>query len=71
MLRDLLGDFISPESALADYGVVIDPVRECVDLDATRSLRDKNRWPAGKVHRGQYYDEEGWYEASWSHKRSR
>lgn len=71
VLRDLLGDFISPESALADYGVVIDPVRECIDLDATRSLRDKNRWPAGKVHRGQYYDEEGWYEASWSHKRSR
>ena len=70
VLRDLLGDFISPESALTDYGVAIDPVRECVDLDATRSLRDKHRWPAGKVHRGHYYDEEGWYEASWSHKRS-
>ncbi len=70
VLRDVLGEFVSPESAEADYGVIVDVDRESVDEDATRSLREHRRWPTGKVHRGKYYDEDGWYAASWSHRRS-
>jgi N-methylhydantoinase B len=70
VLRDVLGDFVSPQSAEEDYGVVIDLGSETVDEEATRAVRERRRWPAGPVHRGGYHDEDSWYEASWNHKRS-
>jgi N-methylhydantoinase B len=53
--RDVLGGFVSAESARADYGVVIDPGTGAVDGGATRQLRATMRGPVRMFHRGGYF----------------
>jgi len=64
VLRDVLGEFISVESALEDYGVAVDLEREAVDFEATEEIRRTRRWPTKLIHRNGYFDEDAWYEAS-------
>jgi N-methylhydantoinase B len=64
VLRDVLGEFISVESALQDYGVVIDVENERVDVEATEEIRNTRRWATSLVHRHEYFDEDAWYAAS-------
>ncbi|MBX3538490.1 MAG: hydantoinase B/oxoprolinase family protein [Chelatococcus sp.] len=68
VLRDVLGEFVGIESARDDYGVIVDLDAEAVDLAATEALRRERRWPTKLVHRNGYYDEDGWYEASFKLK---
>ncbi|WP_201830896.1 hydantoinase B/oxoprolinase family protein [Microvirga zambiensis] len=68
VLRDVLGEFISVESALEDYGVVVDLDNDEVDLAATKAIRRDRRWSTKLVHRNGYYDEDAWYEASYNLK---
>jgi N-methylhydantoinase B len=70
VLRDVLGEFVSVESARDDYGVIVDVEGECVDPAATEEIRRTRRWPVKLVHRGQYYDEDEWYEATYHQKES-
>lgn len=61
--RDVLGGFVSVESALQDYGVVLDDETLELDLDATEAQRRNTRWEAKLFHRDGYFDAEDWYEA--------
>ena len=45
VLEDVANGYISPESAAADYGVVLDPTGRAVDLEATRARRNARRTP--------------------------
>lgn len=61
--QDVLGGFVSVESARADYGVALTPNRE-VDEEATAALRAQRTEPAGMFHRhGTYRDADAWWEA--------
>jgi N-methylhydantoinase B len=53
--RDVLGGFVSAESARDDYGVVVDPETGVVDGRATRQLRATMRGPLRMFHRGGYF----------------
>jgi N-methylhydantoinase B len=53
--RDVVGGFVSPESARADYGVVIDPDTGMVDAPASERLRAAMRRPVRMFHRGDYF----------------
>ncbi|MGE0315935.1 MAG: hydantoinase B/oxoprolinase family protein [Lautropia sp.] len=65
VLRDVLGEFVSVESARDDYGVIVDVDAESVDVAASESLRRERRWPTGLVHREGYFDEASWYQQSY------
>ena len=43
VLEDLQNGYISPESAAAEYGVVVDPRTGALDPDATGALRSQTR----------------------------
>jgi N-methylhydantoinase B len=43
VLQDVLDEYVSIESAMMDYGVVIDKVSNSIDLKATDELRKKLR----------------------------
>ena len=61
--QEVLGGFISVESARADYGVALTPDR-AVDEAATEALRAQRTEPAGMFHRhGTYHDAESWWKA--------
>jgi N-methylhydantoinase B len=47
VLRDVRNDFVSPEAARADYGVVLDPAALSVDATATEELRARLRRARG------------------------
>ncbi len=64
VLRDVLAGFVSPQSALEEYGVVLDPVAETVDLPATESYRAAHRWATKLLHRRQYFDPQAWWDAA-------
>lgn len=64
VLRDVLAGLVSVEAAKTDYGVVIDLDAERVSVKATEKIRAEKRWPTKLVHRGRYFDEDEWYEAS-------
>jgi N-methylhydantoinase B len=53
--RDVIGGFVSPESAQADYGVVIDLATGAVDASASERLRAAKRRPVRMFHRGDYF----------------
>ena len=53
---DVLGGFVSPESALRDYGVVLTGPRLDLDAEATRRLRAERRPAAAMFHRGHYVE---------------
>jgi N-methylhydantoinase B len=53
--RDVLGGFVSAESARADYGVVIDGETGAVDVAASERLRAEMRGPVRMFHRGDYF----------------
>jgi N-methylhydantoinase B len=61
VMNDVLDGFVSPASALSDYGVVLSPDGESVDLAATSDYRSKHRWPTRLFHRGTYLDATEWY----------
>jgi N-methylhydantoinase B len=52
--RDVAGGFVSRDSALADYGVVLDTGGH-VDVDATKALRASKRAPVRMFHRDAYF----------------
>jgi len=52
--RDVLGGFVSPESAREDYGVAID-ARGVTDDAATARLREAKRGPVRMFHRNGYF----------------
>lgn len=60
VLRDVLAGMVSAESALADYGVVLDLANEAVDLSATQEYRAEHRWPTEAFHRRRYYSITDW-----------
>jgi N-methylhydantoinase B len=62
VLRDVLADYVSAESALADYGVVLDVEAETVDLAATLARRAAHRWPTKLFHRAGYFDPQEWWD---------
>lgn len=47
VLKDVLNELISPETAREDYGVVVDVASESVDVEATEQLRGEMRASAG------------------------
>jgi N-methylhydantoinase B len=51
---DVLGVFVSPESARENYGVVID-ARGVIDDAATALLREAKRGPIRMFHRNGYF----------------
>ena len=53
VLADVLGDFISPASAAADYGVVLTADGRAVDETATAARR-RDRHPSMMFHRVEY-----------------
>ncbi len=53
--RDVLGGFVSAESAREDYGVVLDGATGEVDAAATERLRAASRGPVRMFHRGGYF----------------
>ncbi len=55
VLADVLGDFISVESARDDYGVALSADGHHVDAEKTAQLRAK-RYPTKMFHRGGYRD---------------
>lgn len=61
VLRDVLGEFVSAESARKDYGVVLTEAGDRVDEAATEAARREDRWETKMFHRGEYYDADGWY----------
>ena len=61
VLRDVLGGFVSAESARKDYGVVLSADGERVDEAATETVRRDERWEVKMFHRGAYYDADEWY----------
>lgn len=64
VLRDVLAGFVSSESALEDYGVVLDVESEAIDLAATRDRRAAHRWPTKLFHRRRYFDAEEWWDSA-------
>jgi N-methylhydantoinase B len=52
--EDVLDGFVSPTSALKDYGVVLDPQTLEVDEVATSKLRKEPRRETAMFHRGHY-----------------
>lgn len=52
---DVLDGFVSAESALADYGVVLDPQTLEVDETATRQRRRSMQRQTAMFHRGTYF----------------
>ena len=61
VLDDVKDGFVSAESALEHYGVVIDPAALTVDADATRSKRKSIADVRGRTklfHRFEYFDSE-------------
>ncbi|MDH3236142.1 MAG: hydantoinase B/oxoprolinase family protein [Alphaproteobacteria bacterium] len=61
VLRDVLGGFVTPESAHRDYGVVLNEDCESVDAAATEAYRREQRWDVKMFHRGAYFDADEWY----------
>lgn len=61
VLRDVLGGFVSVESAREDYGVVLTEDGEGIDEAATKAVRREERWEVKLFHRGTYFDAEEWY----------
>jgi N-methylhydantoinase B len=55
--RDAWDGFVSPESALADYGVVLDPQTMEIDKTATQERRQQMRGETAMFHRGRYLTE--------------
>jgi N-methylhydantoinase B len=55
--RDVWDGFVSPESALADYGVVLDPQTMEIDKTATQERRQQMRGETAMFHRGRYLTE--------------
>jgi N-methylhydantoinase B len=55
---DVLDGFVSLDSALHDYGVVLDPQTLAVDAVETRKLRQSLRRQTAMFHRGGYLTEE-------------
>jgi N-methylhydantoinase B len=55
--RDVWDGFVSPESALADYGVVLDPQTMEIDKTATQEHRQQMRGETAMFHRGRYLTE--------------
>lgn len=53
--RDVLGGFVSAESAREDYGVVVDGATGDLDVAATERLRAARRGPVRMFHRGGYF----------------
>lgn len=53
---DVLGGFISFDSALADYGVVLGEKTFALDEEKTAAYRKANRPPSAMFHRNGYYD---------------
>ena len=53
VLADVRAGFVTPASALTDYGVVLTQDGRAVDVAATRRQREQ-RPPAGLFHRGGY-----------------
>lgn len=54
---DVLNGFVSHDSALRDYGVVVDPGTGDVDEEATAARRMNDRLPTKLFHHGEYVDE--------------
>jgi N-methylhydantoinase B len=54
VLEDVLDGFVSPESALKDYGVVLDPQTLEGDEVETARLRKDLRRETAMFHRGRY-----------------
>jgi len=52
--EDVLDGFVSPASALKDYGVVLDPHSLEVDEVETAKLRKELRRETAMFHRGRY-----------------
>jgi len=52
----VLSQFVSPEAALAEYGVVLGADGESVDLAATEARRKDRPAVDGLFHRGTYRD---------------
>jgi N-methylhydantoinase B len=52
--EDVLDGFVSPESALKDYGVVLDPQTLAVDEGETSKIRKDRRSEMAMFHRGKY-----------------
>jgi N-methylhydantoinase B len=63
--QDVLGGFVSVESAWRDYGVVLgDGKDRAVDEAATAALRAERPMVDGMFHRhGAYRDADAWWEA--------
>ena len=55
--RDVWDGFVSPESALADYGVVLEPRTMEIDKTATQERRQQLRGETAMFHRGRYLTE--------------
>jgi N-methylhydantoinase B len=53
---DVANGMVSQAAALADYGVVLDPVGLAVDHEATRAHRAAHRQPVRRFHNGRYVD---------------
>ena len=64
VLRDVLAGMVGAESALAEYGVVLDLAAERVDMAATAVLRAEKRWPTKLFHRRDYFDAQEWCDAA-------
>jgi N-methylhydantoinase B len=56
VLADVLGGFVSPQSAETEYGVVLGADGESVDDGATRTARQSRPVVDGLFHRGRYQD---------------
>jgi N-methylhydantoinase B len=56
VLEDVLDGFVSPDSALVDYGVVLTADGAGVDMAATETLRAAGERPTRMFHRGRFYD---------------
>ncbi|MEM8683894.1 MAG: hypothetical protein AAGF72_10700, partial [Pseudomonadota bacterium] len=58
VLEDVLDGFVSPESALEDYGVVLGADGESLDEAATAERRAAAERPAEMFHRHGFYEAE-------------
>jgi hypothetical protein len=59
---DVARGFLTPRGALADYGVVLDPVTLSVDKSATEEARARRAGPLTLIDRGDGFAKA---EASW------
>jgi N-methylhydantoinase B len=62
VLADVLGGFVSAQSARDEYGVIIDVAAETVDLAATEAHRSAHRWQTKLLHRRDYFDPDQWWD---------